>query len=143
MTNILLTVAATVVVLNIIFLFVPDGKYEKYIKITAGLIVIATFLNLIAGVEISGDILHFDEIAAEHDISELEAVMAEQVEENVKQKITEHLSGKYDGKFEVTDVKISNNAVTLFCIKIFDKRDEIIADLAAYCDINTENVVVE
>ena len=143
MTNILLTVATTVVVLNIIFLFVPDGKYEKYIKITAGLIVIATFLNLITGIEISGDILHFDEIAEKHDTSELEAVMAEQVEENVKQKITQHLSERYDGKFEALDVKISDNAVTLVRIKIFDKRDEIIADLAAYCDINTDNVVVE
>ena len=145
MKDILLTVAGTVAVLNIIYLFIPDGKYEKYMKVTAGLIIILTVINLVTGIEISGNTLYFDELPEEYDLSALETVMISQTEEKIADNITQMLYPKYGEVFEIENVTVENNAVAQVNVKIYDKSasDAVINEIAAYCDINNAKVVIE
>jgi hypothetical protein len=145
MKDILLTVAGTVAVLNIIYLFIPDGKYEKYMRVTAGLIIILTVINLVTGIEISGNTLYFDELPADYDLSALEKVMISQTEGEVSANITKKLSEKYGNVFKIENVTIENNAVARVDVRIYDKSAaaSVQNEIAAYCDINKAKVVIE
>ena len=63
MGKVFLTIAGTVVVLNILLLLLPDGKYEKYVRFTAGLIVLLTVFGSIFRLNPDHAALNFDKNA--------------------------------------------------------------------------------
>ena len=146
MTNILLTVAGTVVVLNIIYIFIPDGKYEKYIRPTAGLIVILTVVRLLFGIEISSDVLDFTSYAAEkQSMTQLEETLEKQTEQVACDKINRMLAAGYTDKAEAVWVDIADNVITAVGVRIYDEsvRSTVCGQIAAYCDININSIVIE
>lgn len=140
MGEIFFKITGTVMVLNIIFLILPDGKYEKYAQFIAGLIVILTIAGSIFKVEIEHSVLNFDQNAFEFDNSKLKSVAEEQIiEETLQKNIADELGIDVTIDVEFADRKI--HSIDVFTDS--ERKNEITDVLLSYCDINRKDIVVK
>lgn len=141
MSSVFFNITGTVLVLNILFLLVPDGKYAKYVQFVAGLIVILTVAGNFINVSLDYSALNFDETAfSEFDNEELEnSVRKDLIEDSVRVKINE----AFNADAEVT-AEISGNEILGITVSTNSlEREKIIDFVVQYCDINRESVVIK
>ena len=141
MSAIFFNVSGTVLVLNVLFVLIPDGKYAKYVQFVAGLIVILTIAGNFINTSVDYSALNFDEVSfSTFDAEKFEnSVREDLIEESIKIKIKE-ISQK-DTEVEVETAANEILKVTILTDEI--NCGEIIDVVAQYCDINREFVVVK
>ena len=132
-------ICGTVIVLNILFILIPEGKYEKYIRFVAGLIVILTVAGSIFRIDFSPEILSFDfkgfDVKSEMVNDSLKKQTAE-VE--LERLIFEHTGTSCDVDVEFTEGKFSK--ITVSNVADAEKTINIIM---RNCDINRNNIVLQ
>lgn len=140
MGGIFFNIAGTVLVLNILFLLIPDGKFSKYVQFVAGLIVMLTVAGNFLSLDIDHSIIHFDDEALSYDSRKLEkSVRDEIIAESVKTRIEEKFGIEAD-----VMVKTESNSITEVTVFTDCRDTEKIAGLVMqYCDINRESVVIK
>ena len=146
MGQIFLTIAGIVIVLNMIYLLLPDGKYAKYSQLIAGLVVICVVAAAIFNTKISSDVIHFEEYTPAFQNENLEEVVEEQTREVTESTIASYLKSLYgEDIIEEVSVELEENAIVSVKVKITNVmlKDKIREDTAQYCDIKSDCVVVE
>ncbi len=140
MGKVFLTIAGTVVVLNILLLLLPDGKYEKYVRFTAGLIVLLTVFGSIFRLNPDHAALNFDKNAYTlENEGVLETARRQIAEKSIAEKIKEET-----GIETTVSVVLENDKIKSVHISgCSEKKDEVADIAAAYCDINRGFVVVQ
>jgi len=144
MTKVILLIAGTVVAINLVYTLLPSGKYEKFSKHIFGLILILVFAGTIVKVDISSDILNFDEDVPVYNNKKISEVIGLQTARIIESKITEKLSSE---GVTIKDVKVTleNNKISMVSIKKynFDASEKIRDIVSSFCDIKKDNVVIE
>ena len=141
MSEIFFNITGTVLVLNILFLLIPDGKYAKYVQFVAGLIVIMTVAGNFIDVSIDYSSLDFDEasLSGFDEQKFRSAVRKYLTEDSIETKIKETV-----GIDTEVDVSMHNNefsGVTVFTDSSEHKK--ITEVIVQYCDINRNLVVIK
>lgn len=132
-------ICGTVVILNILFILIPEGKYEKYIRFVAGLIVILTVAGSIFKIDFSPEILSFD-FKGFDEKSEIvnDSLKKQTAEVELERLIFEQTGTSCDVDVEFTEGKFSKITVTNVT-----NAEKTINIIMRNCDINRNNVVLQ
>lgn len=140
MREFFLTIIGTILVLNVMFLLLPHGKYEKYVKYVAGVIVLLTIATNLFSVKIDHDIINFDNESAYYNNEDLNIKVKEQISEStLKEKILNETGIEVDIDLSLNNEKIDK--ITIENAK--EKEDKIINIIMSECDINRDKIVIK
>lgn len=140
MENFFYKLCGLIIVLNLLFIVIPENAYEKYVRFTVGLIVILTVCESIFHFELNGTALYFDNSAFEYNSEKLcNEFKAELIEEELKEKIRNQtgispkISVVFDGN-KIESVSVSETD---------GKKEEIIDTVMRECDINCNKITIK
>lgn len=139
MSTIFFNITGTVLVLNVLFTLIPNGKFQKYVQFVAGLIVILTVAGNFIHINFDHKLVYFDENAFSYDSKKLEnSVRNDLIEESIRNKLEE----EFQIKPEVVVVTDNNEIVEVSVFTDYDK-EKITEVLTRYCDINRSMIVIK
>lgn len=141
MYKIIILISGTVVIVNLIYALLPSGNYEKYSKHILGLILVLVFINSLVNVELSSEILNFDQQIPTFSQDKIRYTIEAQTATLLEDKIKQHLN---DNDISVKDIKITLKDASIEQIFLIsngniEKICEIISD---FCEISTEKIVI-
>lgn len=141
MREIFFNITGTVLVLNVMFLLIPDGKFEKYVRFIAGLIVILTIIGNIINIKLDHAVLQFDESDISYQSNEEleQSVKTDLIEETLEERIANELGISVDIEAEINGNKF--NGIVILGAK--EKIEEIKDTIIQYCDINRDNIMIK
>lgn len=144
MSKALLLIAETVVVINIIYVLLPNGTFEKYSRHIFGLILMLVFAGTVTKVDISSDILYFDKNIPVYNQQKIIDVVEHQTKDIIEEKIVEQLTNE---GISIKNVTVSLENDTLNGIEIVSgnntNNEKIISLVAEYCGVNDNIIVVK
>ena len=140
MREIFFKICGTVLILNVMLLILPDGKYEKYVKFTAGLIVILSVAGSLFDMSIDHKILNFDKEAFLTDTKETEQKLFENITaETLEECIFKELGFYVDVEMDLKD----NNIQKIEVVGVNDKKELVEETIIRYCDIKRDRLVIK
>ena len=141
MIDIILKISGAIIVFNVIILLVPYGKFEKYISLITGLLIVLVVISTFGEVSIDRDFYISGEELS-YDSSDLESKLKYDIEYDLEQKYLNHTSFKED--IISIDVK-ANETIENVTIKLksFKNQEEIINEASTFYDIKKAFVVIE
>ncbi|MBO5453772.1 MAG: hypothetical protein J6A69_07410 [Clostridia bacterium] len=144
MMGLFITISGLVVLINIIYSIVPDEKYGRYCKIFVGTITTLVVINIFSGLpslDINidlGNYTHTSEVVKQD-------VFNDMVKKNISTEIIEYLNKEYNNSINNVIVEYNGRAIVLVTVQISNSNftEEIKNKVALFCDINSEEVVIE
>ena len=145
MFNLFVTISGLVIIINIIYSIIPSEKYANYCKIIIGLITMFAVINIFTGITDWNYDLDYEYKYYQIDDENYQAfdlVLSNNLEDN----INDFLTNKFGETIKSVNVELNNeNVIEKIKISVDSTQscDEIANDVAAYCDINRDKVVIE
>lgn len=143
MSKILLLIAGTVISVNLVYVLLPSGSFEKYCRYIFGLILILVFVGSITNVNISSQILDFNNQLPVYN-NNIEKTINNQTEKLIESRIKEHLVNN-DIYIDDIYVVLENNDLKKVTVISKNKNDieKVLNIISSYCDIEKGKIVVE
>lgn len=144
MSKIIVLIATMVIAVNLLYAMLPGGSYEKYCKYILGLILILVFAGTITKLEISSDVLDFDNNVPVFESVKITENVQQQTEDLICSNIRNMLKSK-NFNLKSISVILEEGILTEIRLSPSDKNniDEIISLVSAYCDINKSIIMIE
>ena len=144
MYKIIILIATTVVAINLVYTMLPAGGYEKYCKYIFGLVLVLIFAGTVTKIDISSDILNFNNNIPVFDSTKIEETFKEETEQLIVNNILSMLKSNRIFADDIT-VLLENNEISE--IKVYmsgeANKEEIISLISSYCDINKDAIMIE
>ena len=103
MIDVVFKTAGAIIVLNIIILLTPDGRFEKYVSFISGLVILAVMIGSFKNITFP-DINIFSDYEITYENKNLENELFSQTKENLEQQFMEYVDNKYQGAVEKINV---------------------------------------
>lgn len=135
MIDIILKISGTVIVLNIILTVAVDGKYERYISLTAGLIILLVMVGSFKNTEILLPVFNESQVYENNFEDAFSQKTASLIEEKLKERFPEikKVSVDFDTEIKNVWVEFSDN-----CDKNEKKRE-----VSEFLDVKESIVTAE
>ncbi|MBQ2897395.1 MAG: stage III sporulation protein AF [Clostridia bacterium] len=144
MSEILLLIAGTVVAINLVYVLLPNGSFEKYSRYTFGLILILVFIGTLTNAEISSQVLDFDSQMPVYNNDGIKETINNQTEKLIESKIKEQLT---ENNIVIDNLYVfleENELEKVVVIPKNKNESEKICDIiSSFCDIQKEIIIIE
>lgn len=143
MFNLFVTISGLVIIINIIYSIIPSEKYSNYSKIIIGLITMLSVINIFS--DTSNWSYNSDYEQTHYPNNEYNYTFDIMLKDELEEKINQFLTEKFGEILKDINVKLENNSIKEIVITIDSSEhvDEIINNVATYCDIKREKVVIQ
>jgi len=144
MVKIFVTISSLVIVINIIYIIIPSEKYARYCKVIIGVITMLAIINLFSGdYDLNFD---FDFDSKLTTTSEnINTIFDDLTKKELENKVMNMLVEKHGNVINSVTIEYLSNEIKSITIKIYDSGnlDEIKNDVAIFCDIKIERIMVK
>ena len=141
MIDIIFKISGAIIVLNAVILLVPFGKFEKYISLVTGLLIVLVVISMFT--DISPDIdFNITDNNLSYDSSELEEELKSSIENDLQQRYLS--STNFKDSIEDLNVELKSETISVKIKLITDEhKEEIINEVSTFYDIKKAFVVIE
>jgi len=142
--KIIILIATTVIAINLLYTMMPGGNYEKYCKYIFGLILILIFAGSFTKIDISSEVLNFNNDIPVYETRKITETVNKQTEALIAENISNMLKS-HRIYIESISVCLQNDSISE--VKVLyennERTDEIISMISSYCDIDKELIMIE
>ncbi len=141
MIDIIFKISGAIIVLNAVILLVPHGKFEKYISLITGLLIILIVLSVFWDISYDIDFnIAYNNLS--YDSTDLEKELQSSLENDLEQRYLSDTNFK--DSIKDIDVKLENETISVK-IKLVksEHKEEIINEVSTFYDIKKAFVVIE
>ena len=144
MVKIFVTISSLVIVINIIYIIIPSEKYARYCKVIIGIITMLAIINLFSGdYDLNFDFDFNSNMTATNENAN--AIFDNLMKKELENKIKSMLVKKYGDVIKGVSIEYLSNEIKSVTIDIYDfeKSNDIKNDVAIFCDIKIERIMVK